>query len=1026
MQTTEQQKRINIDALIQNANRAESYMELLPHLTWRKTGRNYRAKESSGLSIYRDRSGQWLLKNHSGKLDIPSGNVWTLVKNLYKIDTSTGEGVRQCAQIVASVSGQTLSIQNELVEYKKPLIPTYKKEKFVPNNAYELRSTYTASFTNYHSNTAQPTIQYFARFGVTVETLEKYAVKPLKWTAYGNNSKRNIYTSKDYAFAYVIGNDKNIKYKRPNAPKREKERYIQSSGNHVFGYNQLPSIDERKDYKLLICAGEKDCLVLNQHLRKDGFYAICFNSEKTSIDKDFLQSLRDQFKAVYTIFDNDKTGRNSMRKNLKEHHIPYIDIAAYVNTDGKINEKLNDVADIVEFEGVERLRSIISYEISKEPIVLKGNKRTIIHAKATERLNEVLKDKQVLGSRVVAPTGMGKTFWLASLKGVKVIACPTVALCQNVVQEYNAYEFRRSTQQIDFISNVKKASSLPSLIATTYASLPKLTELLEEHCKNTDLAFDEEQECTSSTSKGFRGKELNDILKIVDNYRSFTTLTGTQLNTTHPRLLEMPIVDVRKERQKKECVFVNAANTLRTTAKLIDKSIKAGRIPLVLFNRKKEEGQLGTLKSLIKSDGITYLSANSKDETDFQHLIQNSLLPKFSKGIVSTCVLKTGTNINDEKDFDIIIVGNFHPSDIEQFANRPRHPESIKIYVVRSAERETSDSLFDWHAVANRQVKKTQQAVDELNTPCAMDGEQYEREYAVRNAIQFLPIEYCGQSQKYVINHLMLSNQVHQWETSALNKNDELMKAYLSKYDIEVVDTISSEVIITKDEKEAAKKIRLQAKAKTQKQYFDAVDRLENSNDPLSEIEEQLTINCKTLSEIQIKACERYKALSEFYTDKKDITTVMRSLDTSRSKFSRHLKQLQVQRVREDVQYMNTNRKLPILIKAIDNSFKEGEVLSGEQIRERLLKVLKIDKSIDLYPFKQKRNSKALNVLRMFWGAHKITVRENDKIASKYRIVTLFSDVPLNTNYKNKVTTLNDKVDTSKYSYPKCWDTLEV
>ena len=81
------------------------------------------------------------------------------------------------------------------------------------------------------------------------------------------------------------------------------------SENYCFGLEQLPA----KGDTLFITGGEKDVLSLAAH----GFHAICFNSETVTIPPTLVYRLTFRFKHIVLLFDMDKTGRESSRKQEK-------------------------------------------------------------------------------------------------------------------------------------------------------------------------------------------------------------------------------------------------------------------------------------------------------------------------------------------------------------------------------------------------------------------------------------------------------------------------------------------------------------------------------------------------------------------------------------------------------------------------------------------------------------------------------------------------------------------------------------
>lgn len=80
--------------------------------------------------------------------------------------------------------------------------------------------------------------------------------------------------------------------------------------NYCFGLEQLPA----KGDTLFITGGEKDVMSLAAH----GFHAICFNSETVTVPPTLIYKLTFRFKHIILLYDTDKTGKESARKQEKQ------------------------------------------------------------------------------------------------------------------------------------------------------------------------------------------------------------------------------------------------------------------------------------------------------------------------------------------------------------------------------------------------------------------------------------------------------------------------------------------------------------------------------------------------------------------------------------------------------------------------------------------------------------------------------------------------------------------------------------
>ena len=70
----------------------------------------------------------------------------------------------------------------------------------------------------------------------------------------------------------------------------------------------------QKGDTLFITGGEKDVMSLAAH----GFHAICFNSETVMLPPTLIYKLTFRFKHIILLYDTDKTGKESARKQEKQ------------------------------------------------------------------------------------------------------------------------------------------------------------------------------------------------------------------------------------------------------------------------------------------------------------------------------------------------------------------------------------------------------------------------------------------------------------------------------------------------------------------------------------------------------------------------------------------------------------------------------------------------------------------------------------------------------------------------------------
>ncbi len=152
-------------------------------------------------------------------------------------------------------------------------------------------------------------LAFWGKSGIGENVLKAYRTVSLKKFSSENQERKpfSCMTSVDEPMFGYMGKQ-HIKVYRPCSQMRF--LYAGDFGdNYCFGLEQLPA----KGDTLFITGGEKDVLSLAAH----GFHAICFNSETVTIPPTLVYRLTFRFKHIVLLFDMDKTGRESSRKQEK-------------------------------------------------------------------------------------------------------------------------------------------------------------------------------------------------------------------------------------------------------------------------------------------------------------------------------------------------------------------------------------------------------------------------------------------------------------------------------------------------------------------------------------------------------------------------------------------------------------------------------------------------------------------------------------------------------------------------------------
>jgi hypothetical protein len=203
-------------------------------------------------------------------------------------------------------------------------------------------------------------LDWWASFGITKATLEKYRVAPVTYV-WVDEELRYTHRTKDPAYAYYFGNgDYKIYF-----PFRDKYRFL-SNGPHLQGWCELDMSTEL----VIWTKSLKDVMALSEL----GYSALAPPSEGALLNPESVDMLKNYNQLI--LFDNDKTGIQWAIKNSEEYDIPY----NYLEVG---NAK--DMSDLVKEVGLERARKELSNLIKHKKHGTRKNNCSILKHKWNSR-----------------------------------------------------------------------------------------------------------------------------------------------------------------------------------------------------------------------------------------------------------------------------------------------------------------------------------------------------------------------------------------------------------------------------------------------------------------------------------------------------------------------------------------------------------------------------------------------------------------------------------------------------------------
>jgi hypothetical protein len=260
---------------------------------------------------------------------------WDQVKNYYVFKDysadKSGDAIRLVKELfnLHSRSSATRKIIDDYGDYI-----LNGGEKFILKE-FKVRSKYKVkSVTPRHWNVIDK--KYWMKYRIDSNLLEKFNVQPLEaYTLYRDDTEDMLEIKGQLMFGYFSKNNTLYKIYTPNL----KTRFFKVK-DHIQGMDQL-TYDVPY---LVICSSMKDLLTFHK-LGFTNAECIAPDSENTLIPESVINTLKEKYKKVCTIFDNDEPGLRAMQKYEKKFNLPYAHLML---------EK--DLSDSIEQHGIRNTR----------------------------------------------------------------------------------------------------------------------------------------------------------------------------------------------------------------------------------------------------------------------------------------------------------------------------------------------------------------------------------------------------------------------------------------------------------------------------------------------------------------------------------------------------------------------------------------------------------------------------------------------------------------------------------------------
>lgn len=173
---------------------------------------------------------------------------------------------------------------------------------------------------------------FWEKFKINKETLDKFNVVALEsYSAYNREGKPYEIKAFGGKLMYAYDNGDWTKIYKPFDEKKYKFLFLGIKENDfIFGWKHLPIADDL----VFITGGEKDVLCLVSQ----GFNAITLNSETSNLQDDTALELKDRFKNVVVLYDNDATGVKQSQLLASKYQIHRMELPKIPNNGKDVSD----------------------------------------------------------------------------------------------------------------------------------------------------------------------------------------------------------------------------------------------------------------------------------------------------------------------------------------------------------------------------------------------------------------------------------------------------------------------------------------------------------------------------------------------------------------------------------------------------------------------------------------------------------------------------------------------------------------
>ena len=665
---------INFHHLHEAANSVETIQAILSdaygiQLTkWRKSGNSYHVQGIDGLNIFSN-NGNFFIKDFSGATigSDATTNAFGLVKLAYNL---TG---KDAAEKLSKFTGKSLEYVEGNTAPQERTPPT---QSFILPNTGEYKNYFeSVEYCDFSTEYGKSVFEYCANKTKANESFIRQFYRPI--TATTKDGNRTEYNANKLAFAVIEGQQ--AKIFRPYLKSKKYDKLPLKMGkNWLFGFSNLPLQCEY----IFLLGGENDTVSFNSAFNSFGWYAVTKGGEGYKYEPQLITLLQAKCKAVFSLFDNDKTGGANMEKQAKEHGLQSIDLATYINDPSVFqgcnfdeyctNLTVNDVCDFIHHLGSNTLKNVIKAEIRTKKIEsVLPYRPTFASVWKTELLQylgdipseyNLLKEYITTGKKLVlsSPTGTGKTtaFLNQIANDSNFLIKLGIERIVYFVHTNSIGEQQAKAYKIPFLTSLFKENNdeinQSKVIAATYDQAHKIPS---HWFNNTLFICDEIHTLISEFS--YRAATMRNGLELLKSSKYFVGITATPNREFIKRLGLSYCVSSYKDNSKAQKLDFKPILIKKGSAKDLLKDIllrrNKSKKTVVIHNNFNELKAFETiLKQEFNQDAVTLISSKydeyHKENQEYESLKNTGEVSAKTEFILTTKFLETGVNFEFEAE----------------------------------------------------------------------------------------------------------------------------------------------------------------------------------------------------------------------------------------------------------------------------------------------------------------------------------------------------------------------------------------